>query len=62
MKFISDDPQLEAEQEKWMDWTSTTVIPPLTTVFWQLIRTPPEKQDLKAADAAVVRILLFVII
>ena len=27
-------------EEKWMDWTTSTVGAPLTTVFWQLIRTP----------------------
>jgi glutathione S-transferase len=38
--------------EKWMDWTTSTVQPPLTTVFWQLIRTPPEKRDGAAVEAA----------
>ena len=38
--------------EKWMDWTSAYVHPPLTTIFWQLIRTPPEKRDAGAVEAA----------
>jgi len=39
--------------EKWMDWTTSTVAAPITTIFWQLIRTPPEKRDMAAVDAAV---------
>jgi glutathione S-transferase len=39
--------------EKWMDWTATTLAAPMTTVFWQLIRTPPEKRDAAAVEAAV---------
>jgi glutathione S-transferase len=39
--------------EKWMDWATSTVAAPTTTIFWQLIRTPPEKRDMAAVDAAV---------
>jgi glutathione S-transferase len=39
--------------EKWMDWTTSTLAAPMTTVFWQLIRTPPEKRDGAAVQAAV---------
>jgi glutathione S-transferase len=39
--------------EKWMDWATSTVAAPITTIFWQLIRTPPEKRDMAAVDAAV---------
>jgi glutathione S-transferase len=38
--------------EKWMDWCTTTVAAPLTQLFWGWIRTPPEKRDLAALDAA----------
>jgi len=38
--------------EKWMDWTTSTVAAPITTIFWQLIRTAPEKRDLAAVEAA----------
>jgi len=38
--------------EKWMDWTTSTVAAPMTTMFWQLIRTPPEKRDGAAIEAA----------
>jgi glutathione S-transferase len=38
--------------EQWMDWQQTTLGPPMTPVFWQLVRTPPEKRDLAAVQAA----------
>jgi glutathione S-transferase len=39
--------------EKWMDWTLSTLAAPITTIFWQLIRTPAEKRDAAAVEAAV---------
>ncbi|HLQ01163.1 MAG TPA: glutathione S-transferase [Burkholderiales bacterium] len=39
-----------ADADRWMDWTTSTVAPAITPVFWGLIRTPPEKRDLKAID------------
>lgn len=38
--------------EKWMDWCATTVAAPVTTLFWGWIRTPPDKRDRAALDAA----------
>jgi glutathione S-transferase len=38
--------------EQWMDWQQTTLLPPMRTVFWQLVRTPPEKRDAAAVQAA----------
>ncbi|HTO49460.1 MAG TPA: glutathione S-transferase [Burkholderiales bacterium] len=40
-------------EEKWMDWTTSTVGAPLTTVFWQLVRTPADKRDMPAVEAAI---------
>jgi len=40
-----DDPQHYALCDKWMDWQQTTVGPPITPVFWGLIRTEPEDRD-----------------
>jgi glutathione S-transferase len=40
-------------EEKWMDWTTSTVGAPITTIFWQLIRTPVEKRDMAAVEAAI---------
>jgi len=34
-----------------MDWTTSTVAPALTPVFWGLIRTPPEKRNMASIEA-----------
>jgi glutathione S-transferase len=39
--------------EKWMDWALSTLAAPITAIFWQLIRTPAEKRDPAAVEAAV---------
>jgi glutathione S-transferase len=41
------------DAERWMDWCSSTLGAPMTTVFWQLIRTPVDKRDMKAVADAV---------
>ncbi len=45
-------PVQRAPADKWMDWVSSTVHPPLTTLFWGHIRTPPEKRDPAALETA----------
>ncbi|SMF09480.1 glutathione S-transferase [Tistlia consotensis] len=37
---------------QWMDWMTTTILPPMTTAFWGLIRTPPERRDTAAIEQA----------
>ena len=39
--------------EKWMDWVTSTLAAPITTMFWQLIRTPSDKRDGAAVEAAI---------
>ena len=39
--------------EQWMDWQQTTLLAPMSTVFWQLVRTEPAKRDRAAIQAAV---------
>ena len=41
-----------ADAERWMDWVTSTLNPAVTPVFWGLIRTAPEKRDMKTIDAA----------
>jgi glutathione S-transferase len=41
-----------ARANSWMDWQLTVAHPPLTPVFWGLVRTPPEKRDNAAIKAA----------
>jgi glutathione S-transferase len=50
------DPKQRAAVDRWLDWTLSTVQPVDRPVFWALVRTPKEKQDMariqKDADAA----------
>jgi len=46
-----NDPRQRADADRWMDWTTSTVAPALTPVFWGLIRTPPEKRNMAAIEA-----------
>jgi glutathione S-transferase len=39
--------------DQWMDWQQTTLLPDMRTVFWGLVRTPPEKRDAARLAAAV---------
>lgn len=45
------DLRQRADSDRWMDWTYTFQAS-LRTVFWGLVRTPPEKRDTKAIDEA----------
>src|SRR5215471_14797345 len=49
------EPKRRAAVDRWLDWTLSTVQPVDRPVFWALIRTPKEKQDMvqiqKDADA-----------
>jgi glutathione S-transferase len=49
------DLQARARASSWMDWQLTVAHPPLTPVFWGLIRTPPEKRDHAAIEAGKVK-------
>lgn len=49
-----DDPGKRAVAEKWMDW-GFTLGGPSTPLFWGYVRTPPEKRDPVALEAARVK-------
>jgi glutathione S-transferase len=51
-----DDLQARANIDRWMDWQQTTLGPPMTVVFQGLVRTPPERRDMAAIEAATVRV------
>ena len=51
-----EDPAARARSDMWMDWQQTTLIPDMTVVFWGLIRTPEDKRDHGAIDAAAKRL------
>ena len=40
------DPKTRAAVDRWLDWTLSTVQPVDRPVFWALVRTPKEKQDM----------------
>ncbi len=52
----SSDPATRATGDRWMDWASTTVAPPYRDVFWNLVRTAPEKRDMAAVEKGIVRL------
>jgi len=50
--FWPADPKARGAAERWMDWQISTIQSGMTTLFWGLIRTPAEKRDLAAIEAA----------
>lgn len=46
------DLKQRADAERWMDWTFTFQREVQRPLFWPLVRTPPEKRDLKAIEEA----------
>lgn len=46
------DPRDHADADRWMDWQQTTVLAPITVIFWGLVRTPEAERDLAAIEAA----------
>jgi glutathione S-transferase len=51
--FYPQDLQARAAAEKWMDWLTSTIAAPFRTLFWGMVRTPPEQRDHAAIDAAI---------
>lgn len=51
-----DGLQARANIDRWMDWQQTTLGAPMTTVFWGLVRTAPEKRDMAAITAAAAKL------
>ena len=41
-----------ADADRWMDWNATAVWPNLRPIFWNLVRTPPEKRDMPLVQAS----------
>jgi glutathione S-transferase len=48
----AEDPAVRAQSDKWMDWCATAYWPPMRTVFWGLVRTPPAKRNPEEIEAA----------
>ncbi len=41
------DLRARADTERWMDWATAHLQPVVTPVFWNLIRTPPERRNME---------------
>jgi glutathione S-transferase len=44
--LLPNDARAAADADRWMEWYSTTMWLNLRPVFWNLIRTPPEKRNM----------------
>ncbi len=51
-----EDPGARAQADAWMDWQLGTLLPDLSPIFWNLIRTPEAHRDMGAVQAAAGRI------
>ncbi|MVO17535.1 glutathione S-transferase family protein [Parasedimentitalea huanghaiensis] len=51
--WYPDTAQQLGHANQWMDWYQTALHRPMTTLFWQLIRTSPEQRDQAAVDSAI---------
>ena len=49
-KLWPDDLRVTAEADRWMEWYSTTMWANVRPVFWNLVRTPPEKRDMALVE------------
>jgi len=50
-----EDARRRADADRWMEWQSTAFTPAMWAMFWQLVRTPPEKRDAAAIEASRVK-------
>ena len=51
-----EDPVLRARADQWMDWQISTLLPDMSVVFWQLIRTPEAERDMTSVAASAERL------
>ena len=50
--LYAESPETRALAERWMDWQLSTLLAPVSTVFWTLIRTPAAERDMSAVTRA----------
>ncbi|HYA29267.1 MAG TPA: glutathione S-transferase [Acidobacteriota bacterium] len=51
-KLLPSTPEGMAVANRWMDWQLSVLNPSIVPLFWNLIRTPADKRDPKAVQAA----------
>ncbi|MGZ8156249.1 MAG: glutathione S-transferase family protein [Burkholderiales bacterium] len=44
------DARVAADADRWMEWYSTTLWQHVRTIFWNLVRNPPEKRNLAEVE------------
>lgn len=52
-KLWIEEPAKRAQMEKWMEWANSTLTPNHRKILMGYVRTPPEKRDNAAIEAAV---------
>jgi glutathione S-transferase len=45
-----EDTRIHADADRWMEWYNTTMWLNLRPVFWNLVRTAPEKRNMKEVE------------
>jgi glutathione S-transferase len=45
-----EDSRIHADADRWMEWYSTTMWLNLRPIFWNLVRTAPEKRNMKEVE------------
>lgn len=48
-----EDAGARASVDRWLDWQLSTLSPAERDLFWNMVRSPAEKRDMKAVHAAV---------
>ena len=51
--LLPADARTVANADRWMEWYSTTLWQNLRPVFWNLVRTPPEKRDMALVASSI---------
>lgn len=51
-RLFPAEPRLRGDVDRWMDWQQASLNPRMMTLFLGLIRTPAEKRDMAAIEAA----------
>lgn len=54
--FWPRDLRARADVDRWMDWQQTTLGPPMSVVFWGLVRHAPAQRDMAAITQAAARL------
>ena len=47
-----DDLAIRVDGDRWMDWMNSTFWPGFRPLFWNLVRTPPDRRDAQATEAS----------